>query len=224
MPLLSGDGTPLPKLTGTLKLKKRTGFFDSFETPDKRLRRIRTLKQSETRQKTRRTLDSVLPALQAAKVRRGLEQRIRTREDKDSSRGLFRDISEERRKRDQKSRKYEPACRVCGRKGDSTRHHFVNRWILKELSNYESIARRSLNTIPVCVRHHRDLHSRGNGGRKSIVKYLNAKEKGFVDESIERLRREHPKILKLLSNGNAFVYEACLIQDWLAGEFDARQR
>ena len=131
---------------------------------------------------------------------------------------------EERRKRDQKSRKYEPACRVCGRKGDSTRHHFVNRWILKELSNYESIARRSLNTIPVCVRHHRDLHSRGNGGRKSIVKYLNAKEKGFVDESIERLRREHPKILKLLSNGNAFVYEACLIQDWLAGEFDARQR
>ncbi|KKN27592.1 hypothetical protein LCGC14_0863100 [marine sediment metagenome] len=105
MPLLSGDGTPLPKLTGTLKLKKRTGFFDSFETPDKRLRRIRTLKQSETRQKTHHTLDSVLPAFQAAKVRRGLEQRVRTSEDKDSSRGLFRDIIGERRKRDDEERR-----------------------------------------------------------------------------------------------------------------------
>jgi|ERR1035437_3447746 hypothetical protein len=129
---------------------------------------------------------------------------------------------EERRQRDRATRQQEPECRICKRKGDSTKHHFVNRWILSELSNYKEIASRSLCTIPVCVRCHRDLHARDNG-RKSIVKYLRPHEKFFVEQAIERLRKEHLKIFELLKNGDGSVYEACLVQDWLAGKFDKSQ-
>src|ERR1039458_8887252 len=42
---------------------------------------------------------------------------------------------EERRNRDRASRQKAPKCRICKKEGDSTKHHFVNRWILSELSN-----------------------------------------------------------------------------------------
>ena len=55
------------------------------------------------------------------------------------------------------------------------------------------------------------------------MQYLNEDEKRFVNENIDRLRREHPKVFDLLKNGEDSVYEACLVRDWLAGKFDAEK-
>lgn len=126
---------------------------------------------------------------------------------------------EERRLRDREERKRERPCRICGRKGDSTRHHFVNRWILRILSNYHLVGDRRICTIPVCTKDHRDLHSRENGPL-SIARHLDERERQFVREHIERLRREHQGLFDMLADGDPAVYEACLVQDWLDGKFD----
>lgn len=124
-------------------------------------------------------------------------------------------------------RALEPPCRLCGRVGDSTRHHFVNKWIMLELSNYKQVADRRLCTVPVCVDCHRWIHLR-NDGERSIARQfgkawwviLTDEERRFTSLLIERLRRERPDIFALLEEGDRSVYEACLVQDWLAGEFD----
>src|SRR5688572_18197975 len=42
-----------------------------------------------------------------------------------------------RRQKWREERQLEKACRLCGTEGDSTKHHFVNRWILKNLADYQ---------------------------------------------------------------------------------------
>ncbi len=117
-------------------------------------------------------------------------------------------------------RQQAPKCRICGVDGDSTKHHFVNRWIMRELSNYDEVGSRSKCTIPVCRACHIDLHDR-NTPTYCIVPFLSEDERRFARDLIESLRREHPKVLELLLDGDGeSVYEARLIQDWAAGRFD----
>src|SRR5689334_16595627 len=57
-----------------------------------------------------------------------------------------------RRQKWREQRSTAPSCRICKKEGDSTRHHFVNKWILKELDQYETKwSKRTENCIPVCI-------------------------------------------------------------------------
>lgn len=125
----------------------------------------------------------------------------------------------ERRNRWRFERQTQPACRACGKIGDSTKHHFVNKWILRELANYtQKWADRSKNCIPLCIACHRDFHSRDNGSQ-SIVHLLNDDERAFAESALSTLAEERPKLLILLARGSDNVYEARLAKDWLEGHF-----
>lgn len=124
-----------------------------------------------------------------------------------------------RKRRDAAARQVRPKCRICEKEGNSTRHHFVNRWLMRELSDYPQIGSRRLCTIPICTDDHRDLHTY-NGSDKSIVPYLEPSEKKFAQKVIQQLFDEHPKIFLLLAGGDPQVYESQLIQDWIAGRFN----
>lgn len=129
-------------------------------------------------------------------------------------------VLENRRKAREQS---DTTCRWCeadGLKceGRITRHHYVPRWMMLELENYNAYAPRRLCTIPICLGRHRDLHLR-DGSPKSIVQYLNDRERAFAEKMISELREEHPRIFDLLASGDEFAYEGQLIRDYLAGEF-----
>lgn len=124
-----------------------------------------------------------------------------------------------RRQKWRAERAEQPPCRICRKTGDSTRHHFVNKWILKELDGYQrKWADRRENTIPLCIDCHRDLHLRSNGP-VSIAEYLTDKERAFADRAIAQLAEERPKLLILIARGDDSVYEARLIKDWFEGKF-----
>ncbi|KKL18670.1 hypothetical protein LCGC14_2473210, partial [marine sediment metagenome] len=94
MVLTDSSGKALPQLTSKLKLRQRTGFFDSFETPQKRLRRLNLLKLSATRTKTQNVLKSASVAARAAQFREISERNIRETEesvlkDNEKSSGLL---------------------------------------------------------------------------------------------------------------------------------------
>lgn len=125
----------------------------------------------------------------------------------------------ERREKWRAERQQEKPCRICGKKEDSTKHHYVNRWILKELVDYAwKWASRIKNCIPLCVDCHRDLHER-SGECKSIVSYLNDEEKAFAEMALEALHQERPFLLVLLARGDDSVYESRLVKDWLDHKF-----
>lgn len=125
----------------------------------------------------------------------------------------------ERQRAYREMRKHAPECRSCGLPGNSTRHHFVNKWIMKTLSNYVEVGARPLCTIPLCIECHRDLHDRSDEA-VSIVPHLTRAERCFASDLIERLRRERPGIFNLLSEGAPETYEARLVRDWMEGLFD----
>lgn len=111
-----------------------------------------------------------------------------------------------------------PECRICGVVGDSTKHHFVNKWILKELPYYaQRWADRTKNTIPVCIHCHRELHKRDEVF--SIVEYLSVEEKDFTQRAIQALADERPKLLILVATGDDTIYESRLMKDWIEGHF-----
>jgi hypothetical protein len=115
------------------------------------------------------------------------------------------------------------SCRWCDYhgltcEGRSTRHHYIPRWLMLELENYEAYAPRRICTIPICVGRHRDLHVRGGHG-KSIAPYLNERERKFAQKMLTELREQHPALWELLEGGDEWVYEGQLIKDFLAGEF-----
>lgn len=117
-------------------------------------------------------------------------------------------------------RQVAPRCRCCGAEGKSTRHHYVNKWILRELSHYASKwADRSKNCIPACIDCHRKLHDRANGKAKSIADLLTDAEKVFAHKAISALLHERPTVFELLVHGDANVYEAQLVKDWCEGKF-----
>lgn len=125
----------------------------------------------------------------------------------------------ERREQWREERHSEKPCRICGKKEDSTKHHFVNRWILKELVDYAwKWSPRSKNCVPICVSCHRDLHDR-TGEPKSIVPYLTEDEKAFAEAALEALSKERPSLVIILARGDDSVYESRLLKDWIEGKF-----
>lgn len=127
----------------------------------------------------------------------------------------------QKRQKWRKERATQPPCRICDKVGDSTRHHFVNKWILKELRHYsQKWSNRRDNTIPLCIDCHRDLHYRNNGP-VSIARFLTQQEKEYANSALAALAEERPTLLILLAKGDDSVYESRLIKDWLANMFDA---
>lgn len=125
----------------------------------------------------------------------------------------------ERREEWRKLRQLQPCCRKCGKEGDSTKHHFVNKWILRELSGYtQRWADRSKNTIPVCIDCHRRLHLRDDE-TKSIVPLLGTDELAFAEAALTTLSEERPKLMLLIARGDPGVYETRLVRDWVEGCF-----
>lgn len=116
----------------------------------------------------------------------------------------------------------QPKCRICGPyecEGSITRHHFIPRWLMLQLENYQAYAPRRTCTIPICIGRHRDLHARDDKPGKSIVEFLTDQERAFAQKMLEELEEQHPQIFKLLASGDETVYEGQLIKDYLAGEF-----
>jgi hypothetical protein len=116
-----------------------------------------------------------------------------------------------------------PACRWCDPlglecEGSITKHHFVPRWLMLLLENYQAYAARSRCTIPICLGRHRDLHMRSGAG-KSIADCLNDRERAFAQKMLDELREQHPAVFDLIAQGDESSYEAQLIKDYLAGEF-----
>lgn len=126
-----------------------------------------------------------------------------------------------RRERWREERRQERDCRMCGKVGDSTKHHFVNRWMLKQLSGYQrKWADRRLNCIPLCIHCHRDLHAQSSDKPKSIAPHLNDTEKDFAERAISALFDEQPRLFKMIARGDDSVYETRLIRDWIEGKFE----
>lgn len=116
-----------------------------------------------------------------------------------------------------------PRCRWCHLHSDEcegsiTRHHFVPRWLMLLLDNYQAYAARSMCTIPICLGRHRDLHTRRDNP-KSIAECLTDYERQFAQRMLDELREEHPATFDLMAGGDEHSYEAQLIRDYLSGEF-----
>lgn len=112
-----------------------------------------------------------------------------------------------------------PACRICGCEGKSTRHHFVPRWVMRELENYNSYSARSMCTIPLCVECHRDIHRRDDRPGKSIVPFLLPHEAELAQRILTDLQAQRPKIFDLLAAGTEWTYEGVLLRDFIEGRF-----
>lgn len=126
----------------------------------------------------------------------------------------------ERRAKWKEARRVAPKCRMCPRTEDSTKHHFVNKWILRELRDYARLwADRGINTIPLCLECHRDLHERG-GPAKSIVEFLTNKEKEFAYRALKSFTEQKASTAWLIALGDDSVYEARLMKDFVIGLFD----
>lgn len=117
-----------------------------------------------------------------------------------------------------------PKCRICstlgwGCEGSITRHHFIPRWLMKELENYQAYAARSKCTIPICTGRHRDLHIRSDKRTpKAISEFLTDDERKFARKMLDELKLQHPKIFDLISGGDASSYEYQLIRDYTTGK------
>lgn len=125
----------------------------------------------------------------------------------------------ERRRQWRAERQAQPRCRICGKEGDSTKHHFINKWILRELEHYaQKWADRGKSTAPICIHCHRDLHSRDESA-KSIAPYLDVEERAFAQAALTALIEERPKIAWLITLGDDAVYETRLLRDFIDGRF-----
>lgn len=119
----------------------------------------------------------------------------------------------------------QPACAICTPlgwecEGSITRHHFVPRWMMLMLDNYQSYAARSRCTAPICVGRHRDLHLRGDTDTpKSIAQFLTPHQREFAQKLLDEFRDQHPHVFDLIAGGDDSTYESILIRDFLHGEF-----
>lgn len=140
--------------------------------------------------------------------------------------GLVPEHVLERRRQRIEAQRHAPPCRwtlidpehQC--QGFSTRHHFVPRWLMLLLKDYDLYSARSLCTIPLCLSSHRDLHMRG-GTPKSIIACLDERERAFAQGMLEELQDQHPAVFDLIAQGDSNAYEAQLISDYLSGRLQA---
>lgn len=150
----------------------------------------------------------------------GQKQVLRRLHERD---GLIPEHVLERRRLRLQEQANAPACRWCALtgaqcEGSITRHHYVPRWLMLLLDNYQAYAARVLCTIPVCLGRHRDLHLR-QGSPKSIAACLNDRERAFAQKLLDELREQHPAVFDLIAGGDGMSYEGQLIRDYLGGEF-----
>lgn len=130
------------------------------------------------------------------------------------------EVLERRRAREEWQRNA-PACRMCGDsgcEGGITRHHFIPRWMMLMLDNYQTYASRSMCTIPICLGRHRDLHSR-TANPKSIAHLLTESERMFAQKLLDEFSEQHPATFGLIAGGDEHSYEAQLVRDYLEGLF-----
>lgn len=125
----------------------------------------------------------------------------------------------EKRAKWREARRVAPKCRICTKEHNSTKHHFVNKWILKELKSYaRKWSDRAINTIPVCMDCHRDLHMR-SGPAKSIAQYLTDTEKEFAEAALMAFVEQRERVAWLIALGDDSVYESRLMKDFVNGHF-----
>lgn len=135
------------------------------------------------------------------------------------------EVLERKRQRQAIPRYWEQPCRICTPnnwecEGRITRHHFVPRWLMLTLKDYEDYAPRTRCTIPVCVGRHRDLHLRRRVKQsKSIAPFLTDSEKAFAEKLIVKLKKERPAIYDLIASGTESSYEYTLVRDYQLGLF-----
>jgi hypothetical protein len=132
----------------------------------------------------------------------------------------------ERRRAAKEAAKREPVCRICDANdwvcdGSITRHHFVPRWMMLKLENYQAYAARSKCTIPVCVGRHRDLHLDGDTDTpKSIAQFLTDDERVFAQKMLDELFEQVGKSThEWLDTSLTREYDARLIEDFHLGAF-----
>jgi hypothetical protein len=122
----------------------------------------------------------------------------------------------------------EPACRICPPgecEGRITRHHFIPRWMMLMLENYQAYAPRRICTIPICVGRHRDLHLRGDTDtEKSITGLLTDQERAFGQKLLTEFRTAHPHVFDLIAGGDEATYEYQLVRDYTKGEFRSTRK
>jgi len=131
----------------------------------------------------------------------------------------------ERMQRAREEAATQPTCRICDAfdwtcEGRITRHHFIPRWMMLNLDNYQAYAARTKCTVPICVGRHRDLHLRGDEETpKSIAQFLTDDERAFAQKMLDELRDQHPAIFNLIAGGDGGTYEYQLITDYFHGRF-----
>jgi hypothetical protein len=125
----------------------------------------------------------------------------------------------ERREAYRRAHQGNGVCRKCQDTDQITRHHFVNKWMLKLLHDYKQHwGHRWLCTIPLCLTCHRRLHSRDDSD-KSIIELLRPEELDFAQTALEVILYQRPAVARLPMFGDPCVYEAQLMHDFRAGHF-----
>lgn len=129
----------------------------------------------------------------------------------------------ERRRERRLHAQQQPQCVICETEhwtceGFTTRHHYVPKWLMRELSQYQAYAARSICTVRICVGRHRDLHLKDDSD-KSIARYLNEQQQALVQKMLDELKQERPIIFDLILGGDESRYEYQLIRDYTTGKF-----
>lgn len=120
----------------------------------------------------------------------------------------------------------QPQCRICTALGTDcegfiTRHHFVPRWMMLKLENYQAYAARSKCTIPICIGRHRDLHLDDDiDTPKSIAQYMTDDERAFAQKMLSELFEQvGTSTREWLDTSLVREYDRILIEDYHLGAF-----
>lgn len=120
----------------------------------------------------------------------------------------------------------EPSCRICTALGQEcegriTRHHFMPRWMMLKLDNYQAYAPRRVCTIPICVGRHRDLHLDGDTDTpKSIAQFMTDEERAFAQKMLDELFEQVGKSTReWLDTSITRDYDRILLEDYHHGAF-----
>lgn len=131
----------------------------------------------------------------------------------------------QRRRAAKAAAKLQPDCVICTAmgwecEGSITRHHFIPRWMMLMLENYQAYATRSKCCAPICVGRHRDLHLRGDTETpKSIGQFLTDDQRAFAQKLLDEFREQHPAVFDLIMGGDEATYEHVLLMDYTRGSF-----
>lgn len=134
----------------------------------------------------------------------------------------------ERKRAMRRAAKEQPACRICASldtecEGFITRHHFVPRWMMLHLENYQAYAARTKCTIPVCIGRHRDLHlDDDHDTPKSIAQFMTDDERKFAQKMLDELFEQvGTSTREWLDHSITREYDRQLLADYHLGAFSS---